>query len=70
VLLLDEKDATDAHRSDDHVIVTDSGKDTWDATECKGIKSSYSLKGTKNSTTVGIYVILCIHINIHLKKRV
>jgi hypothetical protein len=58
ILLIDTIDATEAHRNDRFVIITDSVNETWDATEEKGIKSVYSIKGTQHSTSVGKYVYI------------
>jgi hypothetical protein len=58
ILLIDTKDATEAHRNDRFVIITDSLNETWDATEAKGIKSVYSIKGTQHSTSVGKYLYI------------
>ena len=41
---------------DPFIIVTDSINETWDASECKGIKSIYSIRGSKGQTKTGVYV--------------
>lgn len=47
VYLVDIKDATPSHIADPNVIVTNSIEETWDASEIRGIKSIYSLRGYK-----------------------
>jgi hypothetical protein len=49
VYLVDIKDANESHRQDPNVIITDSIEESWDASELKGIKSVYSLRGYKGS---------------------
>ena len=63
---MDIKDATDAHKADPFVIVTDSINKTWDASECKGIKSIYSIRGSKGQTKTGVYVNTYVYIHVHV----
>jgi hypothetical protein len=50
VYLVDVKDATEEHRNDPHVIITNSSEESWDATEINGIKSIYALRGKRGGT--------------------
>lgn len=50
VYLVDIKDATDSHKADPYVIITNSAEESWDANEIKGIKSIFALKGVKGGT--------------------
>lgn len=50
VYLVDIKDATAAHHRDPYVIITNSADEAWDASDMKGIKSIYALKGKRGST--------------------
>ena len=43
-------DATPAHHRDPYVIITNSADEAWDASDMKGIKSIYALKGIRGST--------------------
>ena len=50
VYLVDIKDATEEHHKDPNVIITNSAEEAWDATDIKGVKSIYALKGVKGGT--------------------
>jgi hypothetical protein len=63
VYLVDVKDANESHRQDPNVIVTDSIEESWDASELRGIKSVYSLRGYRGSfqgTAIYKIEIICI----------
>jgi hypothetical protein len=47
VYLVDVKDATEGHINDPNVIVTNSVEESRDASELRGIKSIYALRGYK-----------------------
>ena len=44
VYLVDAKDATDKHRIDPNVIITNSADESWDSTNLPGIKASYAIR--------------------------
>lgn len=44
------KDATSAHLEDPNVIITNSAEESWDASDLRGIKSTYALRGYKGGT--------------------
>lgn len=50
VYLVDVKDATAKHHADPYVIVTNSAEESWDATDIKGVKSIFALKGKRGNT--------------------
>jgi hypothetical protein len=50
VYLVDVKYATEAHLNDPNVIITNSVEESWDASELRGIKSIYALRGYRGGT--------------------
>ena len=48
--LVDVKDATAKHHADPYVIVTNSAEESWNATDIKGVKSIFALKGKRGNT--------------------
>ena len=50
VYLVDIKDATEEHKNDTNVIITNSAEESWDATNLPGIKSCYALRGYKGGS--------------------
>ena len=48
--LVDVKDATAMHHIDPNVIITNSVEESWDASELRGIKKIYALRGYKGGS--------------------